>query len=126
MRCCVIFGNIIYTVPQILTNEYNTRRKDKFHVPNRNTSTFNMGIKLYNRLPLKLRKSGGFKVFKHKLTLFLLDYSFCTLHEFLSKRHSSTFTFLYFHKSIQIEDVEIVMEDSRVYSSNRPWRPIRL
>jgi hypothetical protein len=41
-----------------------------------------MGIKLYNRLPLELRKSEGFKEFKHKLKLFLLDHSFYTLHEF--------------------------------------------
>jgi hypothetical protein len=41
-----------------------------------------MGIKLYNRLPLELRKLEGFKEFKHKLKLFLLDRSFYTLHEF--------------------------------------------
>jgi hypothetical protein len=57
-------------------------------VPNYKTSTFkknviNKGIKLYNRLPLELRKSEGFKEFKHRLKLFLLvDYSFYTLHEF--------------------------------------------
>jgi hypothetical protein len=41
-----------------------------------------MVIKLYNGLPLELRKSEGFKEFKHKLKLFLLDHSFYTLHEF--------------------------------------------
>jgi hypothetical protein len=39
--------------------EYNTKSKDDFHVPNCSTTTFkksviNMGIKLYNRLPLEL------------------------------------------------------------------------
>jgi hypothetical protein len=43
-----------------------------------------MGIKLYNRLPLELRKSDGFKDFKHKLKLFLVDHPFYTLQEFLS------------------------------------------
>jgi hypothetical protein len=67
--------------------KYNTRRKDDLRVQNYNTSTFkknviNMGIKLYNRLPLELRKIEGFKEFKHKLKLFLLDQSLYTLHEF--------------------------------------------
>jgi hypothetical protein len=43
-----------------------------------------MGIQLYNRLPLEVSKSEEFKVFK--LKLFLLDYSFSTLHECLSER----------------------------------------
>jgi hypothetical protein len=42
-----------------------------------------MGIKLYNRLPLELRKSDGFKDFKHKLKLYLVDHPFYTLQEFL-------------------------------------------
>jgi hypothetical protein len=50
--------------------EYNTRRKEDFHVLSCNTSTFkksvtNMGIKVYNRLPLKIRKSNGFQDFKY-------------------------------------------------------------
>jgi hypothetical protein len=68
--------------------KHNTRRKDDIHVPNCNTSTFkesiiNMGIKMYNRFPLELRKSVGINVFKHKLKLFVLDHPFYTLHEFL-------------------------------------------
>jgi hypothetical protein len=74
--------------------EYNTRRRDDLHVPNCNTSTFkksviNMGIKLYNRLPLELRKSDGFKDFKHKLKLFLVDHPFYTLIEFLLEGSNS-------------------------------------
>jgi hypothetical protein len=41
-----------------------------------------MGIKLYNRLPLELRKLEGFKKFKHKLKLYLLNHPFYTLQEF--------------------------------------------
>jgi hypothetical protein len=46
-----------------------------------------MGIKLYNRLPLEVRKSEGFKVFKQKPKLFLFDFSLYALHDFLSERH---------------------------------------
>jgi hypothetical protein len=42
-----------------------------------------MGIKVYNRLPLKIRKSNGFKDFKYKLKLFLIDNPFYTMKEFL-------------------------------------------
>jgi hypothetical protein len=42
-----------------------------------------MGIKLYNRLLLELRKSVGINYFKHKLKLLLLDHPFYTLLEFL-------------------------------------------
>jgi hypothetical protein len=67
--------------------EYDTRRKDDFHVQNCNTSAFkksviNMGIKCYNRLPLELSKSNGCKGFKHKLKVFLLDHPFYTMYEF--------------------------------------------
>jgi hypothetical protein len=69
-------------------HDYNTRRKDDYHVPNCNISTFkksvmNMGIKTYNSLPLELRKVKEFKDFKHKLKLFLLDHPFYTSQEFL-------------------------------------------
>jgi hypothetical protein len=36
-----------------------------------------------HRPPLELRKSKGFKDFKHKLKLFLLDHSFYSTKEFL-------------------------------------------
>jgi hypothetical protein len=42
-----------------------------------------MGIKAFNRLPLEVRKLKGFKDFKHKLKLFLLDHPFYTMQEFL-------------------------------------------
>jgi hypothetical protein len=66
--------------------EYNTARKDDFRVPNCNTSTFKKRvIRAYNKLPLELRKSKGFKEFKHKLKLFLLDHPFYTMQEILSE-----------------------------------------
>jgi hypothetical protein len=46
------------------------------------SSVINMGIKV-QRPPLKIRKSNGFKYFKYKLKLFLLDNPFYTLKEFL-------------------------------------------
>jgi hypothetical protein len=68
--------------------DYNTRRKDDYHVTYCNRSIFkksvmNMGIKSYNSLPLELRKAIEFKDFKHRLKLFLLDHPFYTLQEFL-------------------------------------------
>ena len=42
-----------------------------------------MGIKAYNRLSLKIRKSNGFKDFKYKLKLFLLENPFYSMKEFL-------------------------------------------
>jgi hypothetical protein len=38
----------------------------------------------YNRLALELRKPKGFKDFKRKLKLFLLEHPFYNLQEFLS------------------------------------------
>jgi hypothetical protein len=67
---------------------YYTRRKEDLHALSCNTLTFkksviNMGIKAYNILPLEIRKSKGFKDFKHNLKLFLLDHPFYTMKEFL-------------------------------------------
>jgi hypothetical protein len=64
------------------------RRKNDFHVTNCNTLTFeksiiNVGIKVYNRLLLELKKSVRINDFKHKLKLFLLDHPFHTVNEFL-------------------------------------------
>jgi hypothetical protein len=39
--------------------------------------------KAYNRLPLELTNSKGFKDFKHKLKLFLLDHLLYSMKEFL-------------------------------------------
>jgi hypothetical protein len=44
-------------------------------------SVVNRGIKLYNRLPLAIKRSEGFKDFKNKLKLFLLEHPFYILNE---------------------------------------------
>jgi hypothetical protein len=44
-----------------------------------------MGIKLYNNLPLELRKVNGEREFQHKLKGYLQEHPFYTLHEYLSE-----------------------------------------
>jgi hypothetical protein len=78
----------LYTTRNSDPYEHNTRRKEDLHVLSCNKLTFkksviNMGIKAYNRLPLEIRKSKGFKDLKHNLKLFLLDHPFYTMKEFL-------------------------------------------
>jgi hypothetical protein len=48
-------------------------------------SVINRGISLYNRLPLAIKKSEGFKHFKNKLKLFLLEHPFYTVNEFFCR-----------------------------------------
>jgi hypothetical protein len=84
---CYFRKHNLYSTRNSDLHDYNTRRKDDYHVPNCNRSTFkksfmHMGIKSYNRLPLELRESKGFNDFKHKLKLFLLDHPFYSLQEF--------------------------------------------
>jgi hypothetical protein len=67
--------------------ECNTRKKYRFHVPSCNTSLFkwsviNMGIRLYNKMPTKIKKLESFREFKQKLKLFLLDHPFHSLNGF--------------------------------------------
>jgi len=42
-----------------------------------------MGIRLYNKMPIKIKQLGSFRDFKQKLKLFLLDLPFDTLNELL-------------------------------------------
>jgi hypothetical protein len=77
-------------------NEYDTRKKDDFHVSFCNTSFFkksvkNMGVKLFNRMPGEITQIEGFKAFRHTLKLFLLNHSFYSLQELLMCRISSVF-----------------------------------
>jgi len=41
-----------------------------------NRSVMNMGIRLYNKLPSRIKQLDSFSDFKSKLKLFLLDYPF--------------------------------------------------
>ena len=66
---------------------YNTRRKCDFHVPSCNTSLFkmsvmNMGIRLYSKMPTRIKQLDSFRCFKRKLKLFVLDRPFYSLNEF--------------------------------------------
>jgi hypothetical protein len=61
--------------------EYKTRRKGDFLVPSCNTSLFkssvmNMGIRLYNKMPTRVKQLDSFRDLKRKLMLFLLDHPF--------------------------------------------------
>jgi len=67
--------------------EYNTRRKQDLHVPSCNTSlvnrsVMNMGIRLYNEMPTRIKQLDILRDFKRKLKLFLLDHPFYSLNEF--------------------------------------------
>jgi hypothetical protein len=58
VMCAHVGGTCVHV------HEYDTRRKDDLHVQKCNTSicrkgVINMGIKLYNNLPLELRKVKG-------------------------------------------------------------------
>jgi hypothetical protein len=85
---CYFWKYNLYATRNSDLHDYNTRRKDDYHVLNCNISTFkksviNMGIKSYNVLPLELRKAKEFNDFKHQLKLFLLNHPFYALHKFL-------------------------------------------
>jgi len=47
-----------------------------------NRSVMNMGIRLYNKLPTRIKKLDSFRDFKRKLKLFLLVHPFYSLNEF--------------------------------------------
>ena len=66
--------------------EYNTRRKCDFHVPGCNTSLFkrsviNMGIRMYNKMPARIKQLRSFRDFKQKLKLFTGSF-FLIINEF--------------------------------------------
>jgi hypothetical protein len=61
--------------------EYNTRRKCDFYVPSYNTSLFkrsvmNMGIRLYNEMPTRIKQFDSFRDFKKEIKVFLRDHHF--------------------------------------------------
>ena len=68
--------------------EYNMRRKCDFHVLSCNTSLFkrsviNMGIRMYNKIPIKIQQLVSFRDCKQRFELFLLDHPIYLLNEFL-------------------------------------------
>jgi len=66
--------------------EYDIRRKCDFHVLRCNTllferSVINVGIRMYNKMPTKIKQLESFRDFKQRLKFFLLDH-FYSLNEF--------------------------------------------
>jgi len=58
-----------------------TRRKCDFHIPSCNATLFkrnviNMGIRLYNRMPTRMKRLEVLGIFKQKFKLFLLDHHY--------------------------------------------------
>jgi hypothetical protein len=90
-----VFCRKLFCELEILTltsdvHSHNTIHKHNLYVQYCNTnrskrSVVNMGIKLYNNLPIELKNVSEFKVFKKKLKCYLLNRSFYSLHEFLCK-----------------------------------------
>ena len=69
-------------------HEYNTRSKYDLHTQSRNTSllqnsVLHMGVRLYKRLHLKIKKLDNFNQFRKQVKLMLLNNSFYTLEGFL-------------------------------------------
>jgi hypothetical protein len=72
-------------------HKYNTRSKYELHTPSRNisllqNSVLHMGVRLYKRLPLKIKKLYNFNQFRKEVKLTLLNNSFYTLEEFLQAK----------------------------------------
>jgi hypothetical protein len=73
--------NKIYTTQYSDIHKYNTKGKQDLYVQLCNTAHFqksviNMGIKIHNNLPIRLKRIENFKVFKNKLKSYLLQSCF--------------------------------------------------
>ena len=84
---CFIIKNRIYTTLNSDVHNYNTKHKHNLYAQHCNTnrckrSVINMGIKLYNNLPMELKNVSDFKVFRRKLKCYLLHSAFYSLQEF--------------------------------------------
>jgi len=69
-------------------HKHNTRSGYELHAQSRNTSLFqksvlHMGVSLYKRLPLRIKKLDNFNRFRKEVKLTLLNNLFYTLEEFL-------------------------------------------
>jgi hypothetical protein len=72
-------------------HEYDTSSKYDLHTQSRNTSllqnsVLHMAVRLYKRLPLKIKKLDNFNQFRKEVKLILLNNSFYTLKEFLQDK----------------------------------------
>jgi hypothetical protein len=85
---CFIIKNEIYTTQYSDIHSYNTIHKYNLYVQLCNTdcckkSVINMGIQIFNGLPLELKSIEHFKIFK-KLKNYLICNEFYSLHEFFN------------------------------------------
>ena len=72
-------------------HEYNTGSKYDLHTQSHNTSllqnsVLHMGVRLYKRLPLKMKKLDNFNQFRKEVKSTLLNNLFYTLAEFLQTK----------------------------------------
>ena len=77
--------NIFLTNGQI--HEYNTRNSNNLYQPPLSTSlfqnsTYNMGIKLFNVLPIHIKEAKSFNIFKKCLSNYLLEHCFYSIKEY--------------------------------------------
>ena len=68
---------------------HNTRRKQDLHTQQWNTvmyqkSVINMGIKLFNKLPMQIKQLDKYKNFKKEVKAFLIQNAFYTIEEFFA------------------------------------------
>jgi len=61
------------------------------HIKSHNTnlykrSVINMGIRLYNNVPMHIKKLEEYKLYKRELKYFLIDHAFYSVEEFLCCR----------------------------------------
>jgi hypothetical protein len=73
--------------------DYNTRGKTNYHKLSCNTSQYqksvtNMGVKLYNCLPNRLKTLTSVNIFKYEVKRILLENPFYTVHEFYNWKES--------------------------------------
>jgi hypothetical protein len=71
------------------THDHNTRNKSELHTHYCSTvlypkSMTNMGIKLFNKLPLRIKQMDNYKSFKREVKTFLLKKSFHTTEKLLN------------------------------------------
>jgi hypothetical protein len=83
---CYFRKHNIYSTRNSNLYDYDMRRKDDFYVPPCNTSFFKKSVikRGIKQTALGHKKLEGFKDFKNKLKLFLLEHPFYTLNEFFA------------------------------------------
>jgi len=79
--------NKIYKTQNLNIHNYNTSGKEDLYVQTLNISrcrkiVVNMGLKLYDRLPVGIKNTESFKDFKNKLRTFIVVNSFYSGQEF--------------------------------------------